>query len=201
VCLPEAFFVSTLNKALRSLAFLFLIASSPWSTFAQENVFGEDTLKALYSYKFALFTDWPEAKLNEGNAALEFCIIGRTPFGQSALDTIQGKPAKDKSIQVEIYGSGVLSEESLNNCHVAFISSSEAQRLPALLRSLQQFPILTISDIPGFSSQGGMITLIKAGDHIQFEINPDAINQAGLTVSSKIIELATLVKTANGNHD
>jgi YfiR/HmsC-like len=190
-----AFFVSLIIKAIRFLATLILIVILPLSAFAQEKVFGEDTLKALYSYKFALFTEWPETKLNDGNAALEFCIIGRNPFGQSALDTIQDKPVKDKSIHVEVYNSGVLSEESLNNCHVAFISSSEGQRLPALLNSLQQFPILTISDMPSFSSRGGMITLIKSGDHLQFEINPDAIKQAELAISSKIIELATLVKT------
>jgi YfiR/HmsC-like len=192
-----AFFVSTMTKALRFLTVLILIVILRLPAFAQENVFGEDTLKALYSYKFALFTDWPEAKLNDGNAALEFCIIGRNPFGQSALDTIQGKPVKDKSIQVEVYQSGVLSEESLFNCHMAFISSSETQRLPALLNSLQQFPILTISDIPGFSSHGGMITLIKSGDHLKFEINPGAIKQAKLAMSSKIIELATVVKTSS----
>ncbi len=196
-----AFFVSTLVKALRFLSIFTLAAAFPLPAFAQDKVFGEDTLKALYSYKFALFTEWPETKFNDGNAALEFCIIGRNPFGQSALDAIQEKPVKDKSVQVEMYTSGVLSEESLNHCHVAFVSASELHRLPALLNSLQHFPILTISDIAGFSSRGGMITLIKSGDHIQFEINPDTIKQAGLTVSSKIIELATLVKTSNKGRD
>lgn len=184
-------------KALRFLTFLAILFIVPLLGCADEQAFGEDTLKALYSYKFSLFTEWPEAKLNEGSTALEFCIIGRNPFGQSAMDTIEGKPAKAKSIHVEAYNSGVLSEESLNNCHVAFISGSEAQRLPALLNSLQRFPILTISDIPGFSSHGGMITLIKSGDHIKFEINPGAIKQAELAISSKIIELATIVKTSN----
>jgi YfiR/HmsC-like len=189
--------VANINNALRFLAVLILAVFFSLAAFAQENVIGEDTLKALYSYKFVLFTDWPEAKLNDSNAALEFCIIGKNPFGQPALDTIKGQPAKDKSIQVEVYHSGVLSDESLNHCHVAFISGSETQRLPTLLDSLQQFPILTISDIAGFSSRGGMITLIKSGDHIKFEINLGAIKQAKLTMSSKIIELATVVKTSN----
>jgi hypothetical protein len=189
--------VTHINNALRFLAVLILTVFISLTAFAQENIVGEDTLKALYSYKFALFTDWPEVKLKESNDTLEFCIIGKNPFGQPALDTIQGQPAKDKSIQVDVYNSGVLSEESLTNCHVAFISASETHRMTTLLNSLQQFPILTISDIPGFSSRGGMITLIKSGDHINFEINLGAIKQAKLTMSSKIIELATMVKTSN----
>jgi hypothetical protein len=196
VRLPFALFVSILTKAIRLLSLAVLVVVIAFSAIAEEQVFGEDTLKALYSYKFALFTDWPDAALNKDNATLELCIIGRNPFGQSALDTIQDKPAKYKSIHVEVFSSGILSEESLHHCHVAFISSSETQRLPTLLNSIQHFPILTISDIPGFSSRGGMVTLIKSGDHLQFEINPDAIKQAELAMSSKIIELATLIKTS-----
>ena len=131
--LAIALFVATLTKTLRYLALLAISAVFPLLSFAQEQAIGEDTLKALYSYKFALFTEWPEAKLYDGNAALEFCIIGRNPFGQSALEAIQGKPVQDKSIHVEVFSSGVLSEESLNRCHVAFVSQSETQRLPALL--------------------------------------------------------------------
>ncbi|MEQ1559570.1 MAG: YfiR family protein [Methyloglobulus sp.] len=189
--------MSTITKTLRCLTFLILIAINPLPAFTQENVISEDTLKALYSYKFTLFTDWPSEKLNNDIIALEFCIIGRNPFGQSALETIQGQPAKDKNIHVEVYNSGVVSEESLHHCHVAFVSDSETHRMPALLNSLRPFPILTISDIPGFSNRGGMITLIKSGDHIKFEINLGAIKQAKLAVSSKIIELATVVKTSN----
>ncbi len=189
------------NNALSFLTVLILSISISVAAFPQENVIGEDTLKALYSYKFALFTNWPETRLKESGNTLEFCIIGKNPFGQTALDTIKSQPAKDKSIQVEIYHSGIVAEESLRHCHVAFISTSEAQRVPPLLNSLRSFPILTISDIPGFSNRGGMITLIKSGDHIKFEINLAAIKQADLAMSSKIIELATVVKTSNEGHN
>ena len=189
--------MTKLMQAIRRLTLLWVFIAVPLSAISEEKVLGEDTLKALYSYKFALFAEWPDAKQNTASTDLDFCIIGRNPFGQTALDSIQGKPVKDKSIHVEVFSNGVLSEESLNNCHVAFISSSESHRLSAILDNLQRRPILSISEIPGFSSHGGMITLIKAGDHIQFEINPDAIQQAGLTMSSKIIELATLVKTTH----
>lgn len=185
------------NHALNFFAALLVTVSISVAAVSQEKVIAEDTVKALYSYKFALFTDWPETSLKESSDKLEFCIIGKNPFGQTALDTIKNQPAKDKSIQVEIYHSGIVAEESLKHCHVAFISNSEAQRVSPLLNSLGLFPILTISDIPGFSSRGGMITLIKSGDHIKFEINLGAIKQADLAMSSKIIELATVVKTSN----
>jgi hypothetical protein len=192
--------VTFINKTLRYLSTLSLVLLLALPAFALDQAFSEDTLKALYSYKFALFTEWPKAKLDADNGTVEFCIIGKSPFSQFALESIEGKPVKDKVINVDVYNSGVVSEESLNNCHVAFISGSETQRLSAILSSLQGFPVLTISDIPGFSSRGGMVTLIKSGDHLQFEINQEAIKATGLTMSSKIVELATLVKAAKPGH-
>ena len=189
--MPEVMNILKLTK-LRLLQALLLAISL--SAGAQVNI-GEDTLKALYSYKFALFNEWPKTKVSNNNA-LEFCVIGRNPFGQAALEAVEGKPVKDKAVHVEVFANGLLSEESLGNCHVLFISNSEIHRLPAILDSLHQLPILTISDIQGFSKHGGMITLIQSGDRLQFEINPDAIQQAGMAMSSKIIELGAVVKTA-----
>jgi YfiR/HmsC-like len=182
-------------KALRFLLLLAVIFTTPLSTATQEKTIGEDTLKALYSYKFALFTEWPDAKLN-ANDGLGFCIAGKNSFSPTALTSIEGKLVKEKSLHIEVFENGLLSEESLDSCFILFVSSSETQRFPAILNAIRQLPILTISDIQGFSNHNGMITLVKSGDHIQFEINPDAIRQAGLSISSKIIELATiLVKT------
>lgn len=182
-------------KALRFLLLLAIIFTTPLSTATQEKTIGEDTLKALYSYKFALFTEWPAAKLN-ANDGLRFCIAGKNSFSPTALTSIEGKLVKEKSLYIEVFENGLLSEESLDSCFILFVSSSETQRFPTILNAIRQLPILTISDIQGFSNHNGMITLVKSGDHIQFEINPDAIRQAGLSISSKIIELATtLVKT------
>jgi YfiR/HmsC-like len=182
-------------KTLKFLLILVVVFVTQLTNAAQENTLSEDTLKALYSYKFALFTEWPTAKLN-ANDSLGFCIAGKNPFSPTTLTNIEGKPVKEKSLHIEVFDSGLLSEESLDSCFILFVSRSETQRLPAILNAIRQLPILTISDIQGFSNHNGMITLVKSGEHIQFEINLDAINQAGLTISSKIIELATaLVKT------
>lgn len=187
-------------KTLRCLAILISSFTASLSSAAQENAISEDTLKALYSYKFALFTEWPTAKINANTAKLGFCIVGKNPFSPTALTTIEGKPVKDKSLHVEIFESGLLSNESLNTCHILFVSHSENQKVPVILEALQQLPILTISDIAGFSNHNGMITLVKSGDQIQFEINPESIQQAGLTMSSKIIELANLVTSSQKRH-
>jgi hypothetical protein len=59
--------------------------------------------------------------------------------------------------------------------------------------NLKQVSVLTISDIPKFSHQGGMITLIENLGKLGFQINPIALQQAEVSISSKIMELAEII--------
>ena len=153
----------------------------------------EDILKAIYSFKFGKFAEWPETKLNDSQSALGFCILGKNPFTQAALETIEGAVVKGRKLQIMIYSSGLLSNDALDECHILYVSQSEKTRQRPILSALRNKPILTVSDIEGFSQQGGMITLIQIDQRIHFEINPDAITRAGLEISSKLIELAKIV--------
>ncbi|MCK5905932.1 MAG: YfiR family protein, partial [Gammaproteobacteria bacterium] len=80
------------------------------------------------------------------------------------------------------------------------VSQSEKNHQQHILAVLRNRPILTISDIDGFSQKGGMITLININERIHFEINPVAFKRAGLKVSSKLIELARLVTEETSEH-
>lgn len=153
----------------------------------------EDILKAIYSFKFGKFAEWPGTKLNDSNSTLGFCILGKNSFTYAALETIEVAVVKGRKLQIMMYGSGLLSDDALDQCHILYVSQSEKTRQRAILSALRNKPILTVSDIEGFSQKGGMITLINIDRQIQFEINPDAISRAGLEISSKLIELAKVV--------
>ncbi|MEE9423923.1 MAG: YfiR family protein [Methylococcales bacterium] len=164
---------------------------------AADTVIEETTIKAIYSFNFGKFTRWPKSKLSENNTSLGFCIFGKNPFDLSAIDAIEGKQVKGKTLHVELFENGLLSDDALPDCHILFVSQSEKLRLQNILNKLRYQPILTVSDIEGFSGNGGMITLIKTGDQIHFEINSDAVYRAGLSISSKLIELAKTIKDAD----
>jgi hypothetical protein len=53
--------------------------------------------------------------------------------------------------------------------------------------------ILTIGDTEGFGEKGVMINFIIRDNKVRFEINPEAARRAGLTISSKLLSLATIV--------
>jgi len=173
------------------LTIFFVLLQLSISTVAFE--FEEDTLKAIYSFKFGKFAEWPETKLNNSKSALGFCILGKNPFSQTALEIIDRAVVKGRKLQIMIFDSGLISNDALDECHILYVSQSEKTRQQPILSALRNKPILTVSDIEGFSQQGGMITLINIDQQIQFEINPGAITRAGLEISSKLIELAKVV--------
>lgn len=176
--------------------FLALISSSlalprvPWGEVTIE----EDSIKAVYTYQFGKFAEWPATKLAHSQATLNFCILGTNPFRSSALDAIEDKEVKGRRLKIELYPSGLLSKEAIAGCHILFISESEKNRLRNILAELRAAPVLTVSDIASFAQHGGMIALVKSQQQVRFEINSTALRRAGLAISSKLLELAKLVR-------
>ena len=112
----------------------------------------------------------------------------------SALDAIENKQVRGRHLKIELYPSGLLSSEAIAGCHILFISEPEKNRLRSILAELKQSPVLTVSDIENFAQHGGMIALVKAEQQVRFEINSIALRHAGLAISSKLLELARVVR-------
>jgi len=149
---------------------------------------GEDLpeyrLKAAFLYNFALFTEWPA----ETGTTLNLCILGQDPFGKEA-DGLQGKSVGGRNIAVHRKAS----REPLNGCHVVFISPSAIDDLPRVLDRLRGNPVLTVADSPGAARQGVALNMTVVQNKITFEANLKAARAARVTLSSKLLRLATEV--------
>jgi len=67
--------------------------------------------------------------------------------------------------------------------------------LGVILKALRGKSVLTVSDMDGFTSQGGMIQLVELENRISIRINPDSIEKGKLRVSSKLMQIAQIEKT------
>ena len=74
------------------------------------------------------------------------------------------------------------------------INTSERLQLPAIIEKTQQLPLLTISDLNGFSEGGGTVELAKEGSKIRLEINLSAARQHRIKISSQLLKLALIVR-------
>ena len=82
----------------------------------------------------------------------------------------------------------------LEPCHILFISDSEKKRLPEILEQLDEAGVLIVGDMKGFARAGGTINFVLRKNKVQFEINVDAAERAGLKLSSKLLKLAFIVR-------
>lgn len=146
------------------------------------------TLMAVYLYNFAKFTRWPAASFKTPEASLKLCVLGQNPFGV-ALDEISHKTVKTRPLNIKYFPRVAV----VSDCHILFISRSERQRLAPILADIEGRPILTVSDIEGFTDRGGMIGLRLEDRLLRFVINLEPARLAGLRLSSKLLELASAV--------
>lgn len=144
-----------------------------------------EQIKASMLYNFAKFVDWPP----HANSEMVLCVLGSDPFGP-ALDSLDGKPLKDKTLSVRRIASATQGQ----TCHVLFVSSSESGDLPSLLKILRDMPVLTVSDMGGAAAQGIMIEIVVVEQRrLGFKINLKAARQSRLEISSQLLKLAQTV--------
>ncbi len=72
---------------------------------------------------------------------------------------------------------------------------SENERVPDILSVFKNRPVLTVSDADDFASQGGIIEFFTDKSRIRLRINLDAADAAKLTISSKLLRVAEVVRT------
>jgi hypothetical protein len=85
-------------------------------------------------------------------------------------------------------------DQDLRQCQLLFISRSEKDHVGSILAKLAGGTVLTVSEIEGFSTTGGVIGLVFDDDRVRFEINLDNAASAGLTISAKLSSLARTVR-------
>lgn len=149
----------------------------------------EQALKAAFVYNFAKFTNWPEGSFAGPASAMEFCF-DRGSLERPALETLRGKLVRDRPVNVKVL-HGL---QNINACHVMYLGGdAPASIVEAILPQAAGAGVLVVSDAPGFARQGGHIGLVRSGNRLRFEINIAAAARAGLTFSSKLLQLAIII--------
>jgi hypothetical protein len=165
------------------------------SLVAQAPLSREYELKAIFLYNFAQFVEWPPAAFSNNEAPLVIGVIGKNPFGDRLKDIVSGEKVNGHEVNVQYYDNA----QDIGACHILFINLSEANKREQLLGLLKGRNILTVSDVPEFPAEGGMIRLFTRNNKIRFEVNLDASRSAGLVISSKLLRLAEVFTSSKNN--
>ena len=144
--------------------------------------------EAALIIKIGKFVHWPPKTFTNPEEVLRLCILGSDDTADG-IDTLAGQKLQDKTIAIARFASA---DELVTECHIVFIRKSERGRIAALLKSTARSPVLTVSDIEGFASAGGMVGFKSVDGRTQFEINIAATKRAGLTIGAQLLQIAAL---------
>jgi hypothetical protein len=153
-------------------------------------------LKAAFLFNFAKFTGWP-AEVVSLNSPLVLCVTGDGAVADALEKMVHGHQIDGHSV---VIARGKV--EGLPTCHVLYAAGLDGKQTLRLLDSMKGLAVLTVSDREQFTQSGGVASLFVDNGKMRFAINQDAAERAHLTLSSRLLSLAKLVKDErNGSHD
>lgn len=145
----------------------------------------EYAVKANFLYKFAPFVVWPPQAFAGDTVPFVICVAGADPFGGALDAATQGQRIGSHPIAIRrlprLDGTG--------GCHVVFAGGSRVQSAAAMVQAVAHRPVLTVADDRQGAS-GSIIRFVVRGGRVRFIINRAAAGMAGITVSSKLLDLA-----------
>ncbi|HEV7746112.1 MAG TPA: YfiR family protein [Pyrinomonadaceae bacterium] len=178
-----------LKAKLWSWVVAFALFSSSGLHLSAQQVSKEYQIKAAFLYNFSQFVEWPAGSFANAQAPLIIGVIGDDPFGSYLDDLVKGEKVNNHPLAVQRFHR----VDEIKNCHVLFVSRSEAKQIEQILSILRSRNILTVGDFEDFAQRGGMIRFITENNKIRFRINVGVARAAKLTISSKLLRAAEIV--------
>ncbi len=142
-------------------------------------------MKAAFIYNFTKFIAWPVHASAHDPGQLTLCIPPQA-LVREAFASIEGKNVQEKRLVLK----PLTSADDAHACHILFIHVVRAEEIVQVISPIQNMPIVIIGEQENIRPYGGMIHFLVIEDEIWFMINAEAVKQAGLTMSSTLLQLA-----------
>ena len=146
----------------------------------------EYALKSVFLYNFCHFIEWPDSAFSSPNDPFVIGIVGEDPFGKFLKEAVEGETYHGRPIRIEHYRT----PREIQHCHLLFVGHSEAGRLDDILGAVAGKSVVTVGETEDFLKRGGMIALPADRNRVRLRVNPTALREASLEVSSKLLRLA-----------
>ena len=146
----------------------------------------EPALKAAFIYNFAKFTEWPADVMPAGEPLL-LCVLGDAAIGEALERAVKGRTLAGHSMGVS---QSAPAGPPRGGCHILYVSGVTASQAAKLVAGLRDAPVLTISDVEGFTQLGGIAQFFFEHGQLRFKFTLEAAKRARLQISSRLLALA-----------
>ena len=143
-------------------------------------------IKSTYLLALSRYTEWPAGAFSATTQALEIAVLADTKFAEWVSKTAAGKSAGGRPFKVRT----ITDIAEIGSAHVLFIGSESDDQASAILAELGKKPVLVVSAAEQFLEAGGAVQFLPSRPFVTFGINYDAIEAAGLEISTKVLDSA-----------
>jgi hypothetical protein len=175
---------AALIRACQFCWLLVFLAPPPLASLMNAQELDESAIRVAYVFNLTKYVEWPRA----GNQ-LVIGYVGDDSMGEALEKMLAGKTSESRLIRVVLSPNN----EDLEKCDVIYIADSSSRKVHAILDQLRNKSVLTVGDTESFPRSGGMIGLVRVGQQVQMIVNLDAVQRARLKISSRVLNLATIV--------
>ncbi|MFT5699089.1 MAG: hypothetical protein ACI8ZB_001946 [Desulforhopalus sp.] len=150
---------------------------------------GEYEVKSAFIANFIILTEWPGDGGANSSKEITLCVVGNSSLPES-FHALNGKQVGTKVLRVV----PVAVETALPDCHVVFFMEDvDTEHLVRTLGALRSRPVLTIGEKSNVTKLGGTIHFFKDKGQLRFAINPKVLTEQRLKMSSRLLQIATLI--------
>lgn len=143
----------------------------------------EAALKAAFLYNFAQFTEWPTDVVAADPFVM--CVLGDAAVGDALERAVKRRVIANHSMVVWQAAPG-----PQRACRLLYVSGVTVDQAAQLVAGLRDEPVLTISDIEGFTERGGIAQFFFEHGQLRFSVHLASAKRARLHISSRLLALA-----------
>ena len=148
----------------------------------------EYQVKSAFLLNFTKFVEWPATAFETPDSPITICILGEDPFGSLLDQIVAGELVGNRKIAI----SRIRRAPVPKGCQVLFVGRPEREAA-AVLTALDP-GVLTVGEGESFIRDGGMIAFVIENRRVRFSANQAAAENAGLKISSRLLNVAKSVK-------
>lgn len=176
----------------RPLLVVVVAAAAALGTAAHAQTASAPELKAAFLLNFVKFATWSGV---QPGASVALCVLDDDRIGDALTTSVRGQTIEGHTLNVQ----RPKGDAPLQSCHVLFVPGSDPRKVLLRITAVKELPVLTVSDARGFAESGGMIELYEENGRMRFAINVETVQKSGVKLSSRLLDLARIVKNDHGS--
>jgi len=143
----------------------------------------EESLKSYFIFNFIKYINWPPEALSD---YFTISVYKSDKFTGRLREIAAQQKLKSMPVQIKI----VNSLEEAASSHVIVIPEENSNYFSKIFQNFSNSPVLLITEKKGLGREGASINMRVTNNKIRFSINKTSIDNHGLSVSAKLLNLA-----------